>query len=174
MKRISLRKLLPWLVVVVVIVFAVYRLKFSPMPVAAYTVATGEVRGEVMGTGTLEARIKTTISPRIQEQLAEVLVDQNDFVKAGQLLARLDDDPSRHQHFRGNFSTKIPMLLGHGFWTFTLAKLPRSGFLSMMHEARTGFSMLLGGLFLLLVGAGPWSVDAWLTKTNSKKGKSPT
>ncbi|MGN6643851.1 MAG: hypothetical protein ACTHKU_12715 [Verrucomicrobiota bacterium] len=33
-------------------------------------------------------------------------------------------------------STKIPMLLGHGFWTFTLAKLPRYGFLSMMHEAR--------------------------------------
>ena len=40
-------------------------------------------------------------------------------------------------------STKIPILLGHGFWTFTLAKLPRYGFLSMMHEARTDFSMLL-------------------------------
>ncbi len=71
-------------------------------------------------------------------------------------------------------STKIPMLLGHGFWTFTLAKLPRYGFLSMMHEARTDFSMLLGGLFLLIVGAGPWSVDAWLTKTKSKKGQSQT
>jgi len=46
---------------------------------------------EVMGTGTLEARIKTAISPRIQERLAEVLVDQNDSVRAGQLLARLDD-----------------------------------------------------------------------------------
>jgi putative oxidoreductase len=57
-------------------------------------------------------------------------------------------------------STKIPMLLGHGFWTFTLAKLPRYGFLSMMHEARTDFSMLLGLLFLLIVGAGAWSVDA--------------
>ena len=40
------------------------------------------------------------------------------------------------------FSTKIPILLGHGFWTFTLAKLPRYGFLSMVHEARTDFSML--------------------------------
>ncbi len=59
-------------------------------------------------------------------------------------------------------STKIPMLLGHGFWTFTLAKLPRYGFLSMMHEARTDFSMLLGLLFLLIVGAGAWSVDARL------------
>jgi putative oxidoreductase len=57
-------------------------------------------------------------------------------------------------------STKIPMLLGHGFCGFALAKLPRYGFLSMMHEARTDFSMLLGLLFLLIVGAGAWSVDA--------------
>ena len=56
-------------------------------------------------------------------------------------------------------STKIPMLLGYGFWGFTLAKLPRYGFLSMMHEARTDFSMLLGLLFLLVVGAGAWSLD---------------
>jgi HlyD family secretion protein len=97
MKRISFRKLLPWLVVIAVVVFAVYRLKFSPMPVTAHTVATGEVRGEVMGTGTLEARVKTTISPRIQERLAEVLVDQGDHVKSGQLLARLDDAETKQQ-----------------------------------------------------------------------------
>jgi HlyD family secretion protein len=97
MKRISLRKLLPWLVVAVVVAFAVYRLKFSPMPVMAYTICMGEVRGEVMGTGTLEARVKTTISPRIQERLAEVLVDQNDVVKTGQLLARLDDGELKMQ-----------------------------------------------------------------------------
>lgn len=75
----------------------VYRLRFSPTPVTAYTVATGEVRGEVMGTGTLEARVKTTISPRIQERLAEVLVDQGDSVKSGQLLARLDDAETKQQ-----------------------------------------------------------------------------
>lgn len=97
MKRIPLRKVMTWLFVVVVVVFAVYRLKFSPIPVAAHTIATGEVRGEVMGTGTLEARIKTTISPRIQERLAEVLVDQGDAVKSGQLLARLDDAETKQQ-----------------------------------------------------------------------------
>ena len=41
--------------------------------------------------------MKTTISPRIQERLAEVLVDQNDVVKTGQLLARLDDGELRTQ-----------------------------------------------------------------------------
>ncbi len=97
MKRIPIRKLLPWLVVAAVVVFAVYRLKFSPTPVTAHIITTGEVRGEVMGTGTLEARVKTTISPRIQERLAEVLVDQGDTVKSGQLLARLDDAETKQQ-----------------------------------------------------------------------------
>lgn len=58
-------------------------------------------------------------------------------------------------------STKIPILLGHGFWTFTLPNLPHYGLLSMLHEARTDFSMVLGLLFLLCVGAGKWSVDGW-------------
>lgn len=96
-KSISFRKVLPWLVVVAVVAFAVYRVKFSPTPVTAHTITTGEVRGEVMGTGTLEARVKTVISPRIQERLAEVLVDQGDTVKSGQLLARLDDSETKQQ-----------------------------------------------------------------------------
>jgi putative oxidoreductase len=58
-------------------------------------------------------------------------------------------------------STKIPVLLGRGFWTFTLPKSSRYGFLAMMHEARTDFSMWLGLLFLILVGPGRWSLDAW-------------
>jgi HlyD family secretion protein len=80
-----------WLLLAAVVAFAVYRLKFAPVPVMAHKVVSGPVVAEVMGTGTLEARIKTTISPRIHERLAEVLVDQNDAVKTGQLLARLDD-----------------------------------------------------------------------------------
>lgn len=97
MKRASPRKIVSWLVAVALVVFVVYRLKFSPTPVTAHTVVAGEVRGEVMGTGTLEARVKTTISPRIQERLAEVLVDQGDFVKCGQLLARLDNSELKQQ-----------------------------------------------------------------------------
>jgi uncharacterized membrane protein YphA (DoxX/SURF4 family) len=47
-------------------------------------------------------------------------------------------------------TTKWPMLSGQGFWY-------------MAHEARTDWSMTLGALFLLVVGAGPWSADARLT-----------
>lgn len=57
-------------------------------------------------------------------------------------------------------STKVPILLGHGFGPFTPAGLPRYGFLSMMHEARTDLAMWLGLVFLLIVGAGGWSADA--------------
>ena len=30
----------------------------------------------------------------------------------------------------------------------------------MVHESRTDFAMLLGSIFLLIVGAGAWSLDA--------------
>jgi|ERR1041384_1795338 uncharacterized membrane protein YphA (DoxX/SURF4 family) len=61
-------------------------------------------------------------------------------------------------------TTKIPILLGHGYWRFSLAKLPSYGFWSMAHEARVDFSMLLTSIFLLIVGAGAWSVDAYLSQ----------
>lgn len=92
-----LRKSAKWLVLVVIVAAVLYRVKFAAVPVEAFTVKPGVVVGEVMGTGTLEARIKTAISPRMQERLAEVLVDQNDVVKAGQVLARLDDGELRRQ-----------------------------------------------------------------------------
>jgi uncharacterized membrane protein YphA (DoxX/SURF4 family) len=44
-------------------------------------------------------------------------------------------------------SIKVPILLKSGLW-------------AMAHEARTDWSMLLGSLFLLIVGAGTWSFDA--------------
>jgi len=62
-------------------------------------------------------------------------------------------------------STKIPILLGQGFWGFSLKALGSYGFFSMAHEARTDFSMLLGALFLVLVGSGPWALDARIARS---------
>jgi uncharacterized membrane protein YphA (DoxX/SURF4 family) len=54
-------------------------------------------------------------------------------------------------------TTKIPILLKSGFW-------------AMAHEARVDYSMLLGSIFLLIVGAGLWSADARLSaKTTALK-----
>jgi putative oxidoreductase len=45
------------------------------------------------------------------------------------------------------YSTKIVTLAKNGFW-------------GTLHEARTDVSMLLGLIFLLLIGGGAWSLDA--------------
>ena len=58
-------------------------------------------------------------------------------------------------------STKLPILVGHDVWIFHLAQdIKRTGFWSMIHEARADLTMLLGCLYLLIVGAGRWSFDA--------------
>lgn len=92
-----MRTALKWLMVALVIGFAAYRLKFAPVTVVAHKLTRGSVASEVVGTGTLEARVEATISPKIQGRLAEVLVDQNDPVIARQLLAKLDDAEWREQ-----------------------------------------------------------------------------
>lgn len=86
-----------WIALLAVGGVIIYKTRFAPAPVTAHQVTSAEIVGEVMGTGTLEARVKTTVSARIQERLREVHVDQGDTVKQGQLLARLDDAEAR-QH----------------------------------------------------------------------------
>jgi uncharacterized membrane protein YphA (DoxX/SURF4 family) len=36
----------------------------------------------------------------------------------------------------------------------------KQGFWPTVHEARADFSMLLGLIFLLIAGGGPWALDA--------------
>jgi uncharacterized membrane protein YphA (DoxX/SURF4 family) len=66
-------------------------------------------------------------------------------------------------------STKIPILLGHGYWLFSLPHLPAYGFWGMAHESRTDLCMWLGSLFLLIVGAGRASLDALIFWSRSER-----
>src|ERR1035437_5876247 len=75
----------------------VYKMYFAPVSVQVQKVATGTVVAEVMGTGTLEARVRTSISPKISGRLVQLLVDQGDRVTKGQLLATLDDGDLKQQ-----------------------------------------------------------------------------
>jgi uncharacterized membrane protein YphA (DoxX/SURF4 family) len=61
-------------------------------------------------------------------------------------------------------STKIPILLGHDWWMFHVAKLTRYGLASFLHEARTDWAMLMETVYLAIVGAGPWSIDRGLAR----------
>ncbi|MCC6821287.1 MAG: efflux RND transporter periplasmic adaptor subunit [Verrucomicrobia subdivision 3 bacterium] len=92
-----MRKYWKWLIVLVVAGTVLLRFNLASTRVAVSVVQKTNIVAEVMGTGTLEARVKTILSPRIQERLAEVLVDQGDYVTAGQLLARLDDGELKRQ-----------------------------------------------------------------------------
>ena len=84
------------------------------------------------------------------------------------LLTRLATIPLIIDMIVAIVSTKIPILLGHGFWGFSLRTLPYYGFWGMFHEARTDFAMLLGSIFLLIVGGGLWSFDANLSSDRSR------
>lgn len=64
-------------------------------------------------------------------------------------------------------TTKIPILLGHGFGPFAVRELSQYGFWSMAHEMRTDWAMLLGSLFLILAGGGPYALDALFARRRS-------
>jgi uncharacterized membrane protein YphA (DoxX/SURF4 family) len=63
------------------------------------------------------------------------------------LVTRLAAVPLLIDIFVAIATTKIPLLFKSGFW-------------AAVHEARTDYCMLLGLVFLLLVGGGRWSLDA--------------
>lgn len=92
-----MRKGWKWALIAVVLGLIVYKVRFGPVPVASQPVAVGEVVAEVMGTGTLEAHYQATVSAKIQGLILELLVDQNDWVKLGQPLARLDDSDLKRE-----------------------------------------------------------------------------
>jgi len=83
--------------VVVVAALIYYQMALSPVVVEAAKADRGTVVEEVMGTGTLEPRVRVSVSPKITGLLTKVLVDQNDRVSSGQLLAELDDRELKQQ-----------------------------------------------------------------------------
>jgi len=53
-------------------------------------------------------------------------------------------------------TTKIPILLGHDFWLIQAS--------TMAHEVRSDIAMLIGLFYLLINGAGRWSIDEMLER----------
>jgi HlyD family secretion protein len=70
---------------------------WAPVTVESHVVERGALASEVMGTGTLEARTQTMISPKIAGRILELTVDEGDKVTAGQKLVRLDDAELQQQ-----------------------------------------------------------------------------
>jgi len=85
------------------------------------------------------------------------------FVLLG-LLTRLSVIPLICIMLTAIVTTKIPILFGQDMWGFQVRELSQYGFWSMAHETRTDFSMLLGSIFLLIVGSGRWALDRVLLR----------
>jgi len=58
----------------------------------------------------------------------------------------------------------VPLLadMAVAIWTTKLPLLAKSGFWAMAHEARVDYTMVMGCVFLLIVGAGSLSLDQLL------------
>jgi len=58
----------------------------------------------------------------------------------------------------------IPLLINIcvALYVTKIVTFPKNGLWSTLHEARTDVSMILGLVFLLLMGGGAWSLDAML------------
>jgi len=75
--------------------YLAYRKSTAPRPEPRFTVATVEVRDiveKVQSTGVVEPVSKLEIGSQISGRVARVLVDFNDIVKEGQLLAEIDPE----------------------------------------------------------------------------------
>ena len=91
-------RLVVWIVgVAAVIGLAAWWMFLSPVAVLRHTVARGHVLAEVLGTGTLEARVSAIVGPKIPGLIVEIAVDQGDHVKAGDTLITLEDTDVRQQ-----------------------------------------------------------------------------
>jgi HlyD family secretion protein len=71
--------------------FAAYLLFVQPRAVAIVPAAQGTVPVRVTGPGTVQARVHATLSARVTAAVVALGADEGDLVKAGHLLATLDD-----------------------------------------------------------------------------------
>ena len=131
------------------------RFEASASEATAAAMLAASVNYPIRGAVTWKSTVGTNVASDALSNLASAGVTGGALIVLG-FLTRLAVLPTLAIMLVAIVSTKVPILLESGFW-------------KMAHEARTDWSMLLGSLFLLLVGAGPWSVDAVWSRERSTK-----
>jgi uncharacterized membrane protein YphA (DoxX/SURF4 family) len=79
------------------------------------------------------------------------------------LLTRLITVPFIIEMSVAMLSTKITMYLGTSPLPLPPAP-PKTGMWAVLHEIRSEYAQLMSVTFLLIVGPGPWSVDALVAR----------
>ncbi len=83
---------LVWAAVLVAVVIILKLTLLAPPKVKVVSVEKRDLTAQVYGNGTVEAKVVVGVSSKITGRIVELLADQGDQVKRGQLLARLEND----------------------------------------------------------------------------------
>lgn len=89
MKQPAMGKIFRWgkyVCIVAIIETSVHWARFTSVHVFGHKVIRGEIKAEVIGTGTLESRIQTVISSRISEKKSGIFFDRGEGVEKGEML----------------------------------------------------------------------------------------
>jgi len=78
-------------VLLAIMAMAVWWFALAPVAVITHKIELGDITSEVLGTGTLEARIHAIVGPKISGLIESIAVDQGDHVKIGDTLIVLED-----------------------------------------------------------------------------------
>ena len=91
------------------------------------------------------------------------------FLLAVGLATRLAAIPLVFNMLVAIFTSKLPLLYGAG--PEPVAAAPKIGLFAFAYQSRLDFTVLLSCLFLFAVGAGAWSLDAWLSASARKSSQ---
>ena len=90
MKLSGRKTIILFVVGILIMIFAGYRLFLYHSPTAVIAVKKAEIQGKVHGPGTVQSKVSVTVSAKITGILEKLYADQGNYVKKGQLLAELD------------------------------------------------------------------------------------
>lgn len=86
------KKYLIWAAALVAVAIVLKMTLLAPPKVKVVTIEKRDLTAQVYGNGTVEAKVVVGVSSKITGRIVELLADQGDRVKRGQLLARLEND----------------------------------------------------------------------------------
>lgn len=86
-----------WLLFIMILGITLKITLLAPPTVQITSVQKRDLTSQVYGNGTVEAKVVVGVSSKITGRIVELLVDQGDRVRQGQLLARLENDDVRQQ-----------------------------------------------------------------------------
>jgi putative oxidoreductase len=108
-------------------------------------------------------------APEFMANFVGVVEIAGGFLLAVGLATRLAAIPLVFNMLVAILTSKLPLLFGAG--PEPVAAAPKIGLLAFAYQSRLDFTVLLSCLFLFAVGAGAWSLDAWLTASARKSSQ---